>query len=140
MPVIVDSSAIIALIQGEAPYTERIAAVLAGDRSPGMSAANALECLIVLTNRHGMLARTVFDRLRTEINLGLRPLTAEHVAVAHRAYVQYGKGRHPAALNYGDTMAYATAKLAHEPLIAVGNDFPQTDLEFNGVVGYWPTT
>jgi ribonuclease VapC len=37
-------------------------------------------------------------------------------------------------------MAYATAKLAHEPLIAVGNDFPQTDLEFNGVVGYWPTT
>jgi ribonuclease VapC len=36
-------------------------------------------------------------------------------------------------------MAYATAKLAHEPLIAVGDDFPQTDLEFNGVVGYWPT-
>jgi ribonuclease VapC len=50
----------------------------------------------------------------------------------------YGKGRHPAALSYGDAMAYATAKLAHEPLIAVGNDFAHTDLEFSGVVGYWP--
>jgi ribonuclease VapC len=137
--VIVDSSAIIALIQGEAPHTMQIAAVLSSDPSPVISAANAVECLIVLTNRHGIIARTVFDRLRTEINLGLQPFTAEHVAVAHRAYVQYGKGRHPAALNYGDTMAYATAKLAHEPLVAVGNDFAQTDLEFNGVVGYWPT-
>jgi ribonuclease VapC len=136
--VIVDSSAVIALIQGEAPYTDQIAAVLAGDPSPVMSAANVVECLIVLTNRHGLVARTVFDRLRTEINLGVEPFTAEHVAVAHRAYVQYGKGRHAAALNYGDTLAYATAKLAHEPLIAVGNDFPQTDLEFDGVVGYWP--
>jgi ribonuclease VapC len=136
--VIVDASAIIALIQGEAPYAEQIAAVLAGDRSPAMSSASAVECLIVLTNRHGLIARTVFDRLRAEINLGLQPLTAEHVAVAHRAYVQYGKGRHPAALNYGDTMAYATAKLASQPLIAVGADFPQTDLEFDGVVGYWP--
>ena len=137
--MIVDSSAIIALIHGEDPYTEQIAGVLAGDPSPVISAANAVECLIVLTNRHGLIARTVFDRLRTEINLGLAPFTAEHVAVAHRAYVQYGKGRHPAALNYGDAMAYATAKLAHEPLIAVGNDFPSTDLEFTGVVGYWPT-
>lgn len=138
--MIVDSSAIIALIQGEDPYTEQIAGVLAGDRNPVMSTANAVECLIVLTNRHGLIARTVFDRLRTEISLGLQPFSADHVAVAHRAYVQYGKGRHPAALNYGDTMAYATAKLAHEPLIAIGNDFSQTDLEFNGVVGYWPAT
>jgi ribonuclease VapC len=137
--MIIDSSAIIALIQGEAPYTEQIAAALAGDRSPVMSTANATECLIVLTNRHGLTARTVFDRLRTEINLGLQPFTVEHVAAAHRAYIQYGKGRHPAGLNYGDTMAYATAKLAHQPLIAIGNDFAQTDLEFNGVIGYWPT-
>lgn len=137
--MIVDSSAIIALIHGEAPYTEQIAAALAGDPNPVISTANAVECLIVLTNRHGLIARTVFDRLRTEINLGLQPFTAEHVAVAHRAYVQYGKGRHPAALNFGDTMAYATAKLVHQPLLAVGNDFAQTDLEFTGVIGFWPT-
>lgn len=137
--MIVDSSAIIALIQGEDPHAEQIARVLAGDASPVMSTTNAVECLIVLTHRHGLIARTVFDRLSTEIRLGLEPFTAEHVSVAHRAYVRYGKGRHPASLNYGDTMAYATAKLAHEPLIAVGTDFSLTDLEFNGVVGYWPT-
>ena len=86
-------------------------------------------------------ARTPWTaRRRTEIHLDLQPFTAEHVAVAHSAYVRYGKGRYPAGLNYGDSMAYATAKLAHQPLIAVGNDFPQTDLEFDGVVGYWPTT
>lgn len=137
--LIIDSSAVIALIQGEAPYTEQIAAALAGDRSPVMSTANAAECLIVLTSRHGATARTVFDRLRSEINLEFQPLTLEHAMIAHRAYLNYGKGRHPAALNYGDTMAYATAKLAQEPLIAIGNDFAQTDLEFDGVIGYWPT-
>ncbi|ARV85515.1 MULTISPECIES: type II toxin-antitoxin system VapC family toxin [Mycobacterium] len=136
--MIIDSSAIVALIQGEDPYTEQIAAAIAADPSPVMSTANAAECLIVLTNRHGATARTVFDRLRSEINLGFQPFTLEHAIAAHRAYLHYGKGRHPAALNYGDTMAYATAKLAHEPLIAIGNDFTQTDLEFNGVIGYWP--
>lgn len=136
--MIIDSSAIIALVQGETPHAEQIAAAVAGDRSPVMSTANAAESLIVLTSRHGLTARTVFDRLRSEINLGFQPFTLEHALVAHRAYLQYGKGRHPAALNYGDTMAYATAKLAHEPLIAIGNDFAQTDLEFDGVIGYWP--
>ena len=43
-----------------------------------------------------------------------------------------------AALNFGDAMTYAAAKLANEPLIAVGNDFGQTDLEFDGVIDYWP--
>lgn len=103
-----------------------------------MSTATATESLIVLTGRHGLTARTVFDRLRSEISLGFQPFTVEHAILAHHAYIQYGKGRHPAALNYGDTMAYATAKLAHEPLVAIDNDFTQTDLEFDGVIGYWP--
>lgn len=113
MILIIDSSAIVALIQGEDPYTEQIAAAIAADPSPVMSTANAAECLIVLTNRHGATARTVFDRLRSEINLGFQPFTLEHAIAAHRAYLHYGKGRHPAALNYGDTMAYATRQRLH---------------------------
>jgi ribonuclease VapC len=136
--MILDSSALIALVQRENPYTEQVAAALAGDRSPVMSTANAVETLIVLTSRFGLTARVVFDRLSAEINLGFQPLTTEHIAVAHRAYIDFGKGRHPAALNYGDTMAYSTAKIAHEPLIAIGNDFARTDLQFEGVIGYWP--
>lgn len=138
--MIVDSSALVALIQNE-PAAEQVAAVLAGTRSPAISAATLTETLIVLTARRGPVARTVFDRLSNEINLGVAEYTAEHAYAAQRAYLRFGRGRHPAGLNLGDCMSYATAKLAHEPLLAIGSDFPQTDLEFgDGIVGYWPTT
>jgi ribonuclease VapC len=137
--VFVDTSAVIALVQEE-PLSEPIATALTGTRSPTMAAPTAAECLIVLTARHGALARTIFERLRSEIGLRITDFTEEHAAVTQRAYLQYGKGRHPAALNFGDCMSYAAAKFSNEPLLAIGEDFPQTDLEFNGgVIGYWPT-
>jgi ribonuclease VapC len=137
--MIVDASAIVALIQNEQPQATLVAAALAAARRPVMSAPTVAECLIVLTARHGPVARTIFERLRSEIGLGVTDFTEEHAAAAQRAFLQYGKGRHPAALNFGDCMTYAAARLSHEPLLAVGNDFPQTDLEFSGVIGYWPT-
>lgn len=125
-------------VQDEQPYS--VAAALAGARNPVMSSPTVAECLIVLTARHGPLARTVFERLRAEINLGVAHFTDEHAAAAHRAFLHYGKGRHRAALNFGDCMTYAAAQLSHEPLLAVGNDFAETDLRFDGgVIGYWPT-
>jgi len=137
--MIIDTSAIVALIQDERPHAAQVAAALAGGRQPMMSAPTVAECLIVLTARHGPVGRTVFERLRTEINLGVAHFTDEHAAAALRAFVQYGKGRHRAALNFGDCMTYAAAQLSHEPLLAVGSDFPETDLEFSGgVIGYWP--
>lgn len=137
--MIVDTSALIALIQNE-PAAEQVAAALAGARSPIIGAATLTETLIVLTARQGPVARTVFDRLRSEINLGAAEFTADHAYAAQRAYLRFGRSRHPAGLNFGDCLSYATAQLAHEPLLAIGNDFPQTDLEFGeGVVGHWPT-
>jgi ribonuclease VapC len=138
--MIIDTSAIVALIQDERPDAAQVAAALAGARQPVMSAPTIAECLIVLTARHGPVGRTVFERLRTEINLGVAHFTDEHAAAALRAFLQYGKGRHRAALNFGDCMTYAAAQLSHEPLLAIGNDFTETDLEFSGgVIGYWPT-
>ncbi len=138
--MIIDTSAITALIQDQQPYAAPVAAALAGARNPVMSAPTVAECLIVLTARHGPVARTIFERLRAEINLVVAYFTDEHAAAAQRAFLQYGKGRHRAALNFGDCITYAAAQLSHEPLLAVGNDFPQTDLEFSGgVIGYWPT-
>jgi ribonuclease VapC len=137
--LIVDTSAVIALVQEE-PSAQPIATALAGTRNPTMAAPTAAECLIVLTARHGAVARTIFERLRAEIGLRIADFTEDHAAATQRAYLQYGKGRHPAALNFGDCMSYASAKLSYEPLLAIGDDFPQTDLEFNGgVIGYWPT-
>ncbi|WP_067976877.1 type II toxin-antitoxin system VapC family toxin [Mycolicibacter icosiumassiliensis] len=137
--MIVDTSALIALIQQE-PEAEQVAAALAAARAPAIGAATLTETLIVLTARQGTVARTIFDRLRSEINLAVTDYTADHAYAAQRAYVRFGRGRHPAGLNFGDCMSYAAAQLAHEPLLAVGNDFPQTDLEFGeGIIGYWPT-
>ncbi len=133
------TSAIVALIQDERPYASQVAAALAGARDPVMSAPAVAECLIVLTARHGPVARTIFERLRSEINLRVAHFTDEHAVAAQRAFLHYGKGRHRAALNFGDCMTYAAAWLSREPLLAVGNHFRETDLEFGGgVIGHWP--
>ena len=135
--LIVDTSALIALIQNE-PAAEQIAAVLSGVRAPVMTAATLTETLIVLTARHGPVARTVFDRIRNEVNLGITEFTADHAYAAQRAYLRFGRGRHPAGLNFGDCLTYAAAQLAQQPLLAIGRDFPRTDLQFGeGIVGYW---
>jgi ribonuclease VapC len=65
--------------------------------------------------------------------------TAEHAEIAIDAYARFGKGRHPAALNFGDCMSYAVANLSRQPRLAVGDDFPQTDMAYpaNGLVGQW---
>jgi ribonuclease VapC len=136
--MVVDTSALIAMIQAE-PQARDIAAALAGDPQPVLSAPNATECLIVLSHRYGPVGRTAFERIRQEFRIAIADYTEAHVEVAHRAYLKFGKGRHPAALNFGDCMCYATARLSREPLLAVGDDFTQTDLAFEGLIGYWPT-
>lgn len=136
--MIIDSSVLVALIQNE-PAAEQIATVLASCSAPVIGAPTLAETLIVLTARQGPVARTVFDRLAIEINLCVAEFGAEHAYAAQQAYLRFGRGRHPAGLNYGDCMSYAVAAVARDPLLAVGNDFPLTDLEFgDGIVGYWP--
>lgn len=138
-PLIVDTSALIALVQGE-PIAEQVAAVLAGARGVAIAAPTLSETLVVLTARHGPVARTILDRLRNEISLEVVHFTDEHALATQRAYLRFGKGRHPAGLNVGDCMTYAAAELADEPLLAIGDDFSKTDLQFgDGIVGYWPT-
>ena len=137
--MIIDTSALVALIQDEQPHAAQVAAALAGAHDPVMPAPTVAECLIVLTARHGPVARTVFERLRSEIGFAIAPFTDDHAIAAQQAFARYGKGRHRAALNFGDCMSYAAARVGHQPLLAVGNDFAHTDLQFNGgAVGSWP--
>lgn len=138
--MIVDTSAIVALAQQE-PQAVQIAAALLRDRQPAIPAPSATECLIVLTSRLGPPGRTAYERIRSEFNITISQYTADHVIAALHAFTRFGKGRHPAALNFGDCMAYGTAQVSGEPLLAIGDDFTRTDLEFDGgVVGYWPQT
>lgn len=137
--MIVDSSALIAMIQAER-HAERIAAIMAGAGALAVPAPTATECLLVLTHRYGAVGRTLFERVQSEFGCRTVDYTAEHVPLALRAYTDYGKGRHRAALNFGDCMTYASARLLWEPLLCVGDDFIHTDLVFDDeqLVGTWP--
>ncbi len=83
---------------------------------------------MVLTGRMGDVGRVLLNSLLREKNVEVLSFTEAHWRIAQSAFVRYGKGRHPAALNFGDCLTYAIAHVAGEPLLCVGDDFPQTDL------------
>jgi ribonuclease VapC len=86
------------------------------------------ETAIVLIARKGDAGHTGLLRFLDENSTTSIPFDARHWAIAAEAFVRFGKGRHPARLNYGDCMTYATAKVAAAPLLCIGDDFAQTDL------------
>ncbi|OBK25424.1 ribonuclease [Mycobacterium asiaticum] len=136
--MIVDISAIVALARNE-QQAPQIAATLLSDRQPRVAAPTATECLIVLTSRFGPQGRTIYERIRAEFNIGIIPYAADYAIAAMHAFTRFGKGRHPAGLNFGDCMTYAAARVGNEPLVAIGDHFTRTDLEFDGgVLGRWP--
>jgi ribonuclease VapC len=83
----------------------------------------------VLCSRLGHAGKTLLARFLQEAEIEVVEFVAEHWTVAADAYLAYGKGRHRAGLNFGDCMTYAVTKLAGEPLLCLGDDFPATDLE-----------
>jgi ribonuclease VapC len=126
--VILDSSALVAIIRRE-PGHDALLACLASGSAAGVGAPTLAETGIVLTARIGVLGRTLLARLVQDAELVIVPFSGAHWTVAVDAFDRFGKGRHPAALNFGDCLTYATARLAGQPLLCVGNDFARTDLE-----------
>ena len=126
--MIVDSSALVALVLEE-QGSERLGVLLADAPTAGVGTPTLVETGIVLRHRMGGPARAALSRLLADAELEQIPFTDRHWPVALRAFARYGKGRHPAALSLGDCFTYATASLAGEPLLCVGTDFGQTDLE-----------
>ena len=125
--MIVDSSAIIAIVRREPP-TERLLRVIAKAPSIRVCAAVWFETTMVLCSPRVGNTRADLDELARRLRIGKIAFTEEHAVAALDAWQRFGKGHHPAGLNFGDCMSYATAKLAGEPLLYVGNDFAQTDI------------
>jgi ribonuclease VapC len=125
--MIIDSSAVLAVI-GREPGHERIVHELAVSTGTRIGAPTQLETGIVLMARLGPRGRTVLARFLQENAIQIVGFDEDHAAVALDAYSRFGKGRHPAALNFGDCCTYATASIAGEQLLCVGNDFRQTDV------------
>jgi ribonuclease VapC len=83
---------------------------------------------VVLGRRHGLAGRETLDRFLKERDVVPVPFGRGHWRAAQDAFYRFGKSRHPAALNFGDCMSYAAAKVAGEPLLFTGNDFAKTDI------------
>lgn len=126
--MIVDSSAIVAILLEE-PGHENLVAKLGAADLAAVGTPTLTESALVLTSRLGTRGRTLLDLFLQRLGLVEVPFSEHHWRVAVDAFERFGKGRHPAGLNFGDCMSYAVARLANRPLLCIGNDFPQTDLQ-----------
>ena len=125
--MIVDSSALLAILLGESDAA-RFEQAIATSPECRMSVANALEAFIVVESRGGVAAGDEVDAFLETAGIELAPVTADHLLRARGAWRRFGKGNHPAALNFGDCFAYALAHETGEPLLYKGADFARTDI------------
>lgn len=125
--MILDSSAIVCIVEEEQGHGDLLTAIVT---APEIAAGTPTlsETSIVLVSRHGAAGQAALHRFLDLNSVAPIPFGADHWAIAAEAFIRFGKGRHPARLNYGDCMTYATARLAGDQLLCIGDDFAQTDL------------
>ncbi len=126
--MILDSSAVVAILLHQPGHQRLLDAIGAAD-AVGIGAPTLVESSLVVCARLGPHARALATEFVHEGGIDVLPFLDEHAASALDAYLRYGKGRHRAALNVGDCLAYATAFIARQPLLFVGDDFSRTDIE-----------
>jgi len=125
--MVLDSSAIVAIFLREPRWDQLLDRLEVAARR-GVEAPTLVEAAMVLTNRLGDGAMSLLDEFCAKQEIGVIPFSDAHCHAAVTAFLRYGKGRHPAALNYGDCLTYAVASVAHEPLLYVGDEFSRTDV------------
>jgi ribonuclease VapC len=125
--VILDSSAIVA-IATEEPGCLEILEKLDQAATLAVGAPTLVETALVLRSRLAMEPRAFLERFLTDWNVSVVPFGEDHWKMAVDAYARFGRGHHKAALDFGDCLSYATAKLADMPLLCTGGDFSKTDL------------
>lgn len=127
--MIVDSSAIVAMLLAESGFEAIVDKLLLTRSAPKMSSPNLLEASIVVDGKRDSALVDRFDKVMDMFKIEVVSFTPEHARIAREAYRTFGRGSgHPAKLNFGDCMAYALARSDGEPLLFVGNDFIHTDI------------
>lgn len=126
--MVIDSSAMIAVLLNEEDAA-LLAQAIEDDELRLLSAANLLETSIVIESRKGEAGGRELDLLVYHAGIQIVPVDHDQAEIARNAWRRFGKGRHPAGLNYGDCFAYALAKCRREPLLFRGDDFSQTDID-----------
>jgi len=125
--MILDTSALAAIFFGE-PEADRFTEIIHDADRCLISAANVLELSIVVEGQIGTEALRQCDMFFRRAGIIVEPFTVEQAHLARQAFHDFGKGRHPAGLNFGDCFAYALAKVTGEPLLFKSEDFKKTDI------------
>lgn len=125
--MVLDTSALLAILADEPERRAFNEAIEAAD-SCLMSAATFVKISIVIESRYGAEGLRDLDHFISRAAIQFVPLDAEQAQVARRAFTRFGKGRHPAGLNYGDCFSYALATALGRPLLYKGDDFDKTDV------------
>ena len=126
--MIVDTSALLAVLFDE-PDAMLYARTIAEAPNCRMSVANFMEAAFVVERRAGISGGHELDLLLEAAAIELEPVTVEQARAARRAWRRFGKGNHPAGMNFGDCFAYALSEITGEPLLYKGDDFALTDVE-----------
>jgi ribonuclease VapC len=125
--MVIGTSALVAILTDEPERRDFIEKIEAAD-SRLLSTATFVEISILLEARYGPHGTRDLDLFLAKAAIELVPVDDEHAREARRAWARFGKGRHPASLNFGDCFAYALAIVTGEPLLFKGDDFGKTDV------------
>ncbi len=125
--MVIDTSAVIAILFGESD-AEHYSTAIEIDPTRLMSAASVLETCLVVERELGEAGNRELDLLLLKIGIETIAFNEEQLKVARHAFREYGKGRHPAGLNFGDCFSYALSRTSGEPLLFKGDDFAKTDV------------
>ncbi|MBX3166092.1 MAG: type II toxin-antitoxin system VapC family toxin [Candidatus Eremiobacteraeota bacterium] len=125
--MILDTSALVAIFYGEPERDDFIRRINLAPKC-SLSVASFLELFMVTEKQLGADASRQIESFLRRAGIALEPITVEQAYLARQAFLDYGKGRHPAALNFGDCFAYALSKALDEPLLFKGQDFSRTDV------------
>jgi ribonuclease VapC len=125
--MILDTSPLVAILAKE-PDSDRYVDAISQAPRCRISAGNFLELSMVIEGQFGLDVLRQCDALIRRVGILIEPVTVDQAHAARQAFHDFGKGRHPAALNFGDCFAYALAKITGEPLLFEGEDFKKTDI------------
>ncbi|MGH4013601.1 MAG: type II toxin-antitoxin system VapC family toxin [Pseudonocardiaceae bacterium] len=137
--MVLDTSAVVAILFDE-PGRRALTEAIEADPVRLLSAANLLECALVVEARRGESAGRELDLLLHRAYVDTVSVTADQVEIARQAWRRFGKGRHPAGLNFGDCFSYALAHSSGEALLYRGEDFARTDIPRAGVGSCGPSS
>jgi ribonuclease VapC len=128
--MVLDTSAILAILQDK-PERRKFNEAIEAAETRSLSTASFVECSMILESRYGADGVRDLDLFIAKAQVSLVPVDEEQADLARRAFRKYGKGRHPAGLNFGDCFSYALSHALNEPLLFKGNDFNQTDVQIH---------